>query len=178
MAENVLIISGSPRKGGNSEVLCDKFAEGASAAGHFVEKIWLGDKQIGFCKGCYACQGGECCQQDDAVVIGKKMLAADVIVLATPVYFYCMCAQLKALIDRTVMYYPQMEKKRFYFIMTMADTDEENFKGTIASLNGLVECCPGSTVEGMICASGVYGKGEIDTTDFPEKAYEAGKRIS
>ena len=177
MGKNILIISGSPRKGGNSETLCDKFASGAAESGHNVEKIWLGSKKIGFCLGCLNCETGACPQKDDAAVIGQKMLDAEIIVLATPVYFYSMCAQLKALIDRSVMYYPKMENKKFYFLMTMADTDEENFKGTVASLNGFVECCPGSEVEGMICASGVYGKGEIDTTPYPEAAYKMGKEI-
>ena len=177
MGKNILIISGSPRKGGNSETLCDKFASGAAESGNNVEKIWLGSKKIGFCLGCLNCETGKCPQKDDAALIGQKMLDAEIIVLATPVYFYSMCAQLKALIDRCVMYYPKMENKKFYFLMTMADTDEENFKGTIASLDGFVECCPGSKVEGMICASGVYGKGEIDTTSYPEAAYNLGKEI-
>ena len=110
--KNILIISGSPRKNGNSDTLCDQFAKGASGAGHQVEKIFLGDKKLGFCTACYACQSGICPQQDDAVWIAEKMLTADVIVLSTPVYFYTMSAQLKTLIDRSVMYYPRIEKKR------------------------------------------------------------------
>lgn len=94
MAENVLIISGSPRKNGNSEMLCDAFAAGAAAAGKNVEKISLAGKKIGFCTACYACHTGGCPQQDDAPAIIQKMLTADVIVLATPVYFFTMCAQL------------------------------------------------------------------------------------
>ena len=172
-----MIIGGSPRKDGNSELLCKEFARGAETAGNHVEYISLSGKKIGFCMACYACEKGCCPQKDDAALIGQKMLDAEIIVLATPVYFYSMCAQLKALIDRCVMYYPKMENKKFYFLMTMADTDEENFKGTIASLDGFVECCPGSKVEGMICASGVYGKGEIDTTSYPEAAYNLGKEI-
>lgn len=177
MEKNVLIISASPRKGGNSDSLCERFAAGARQNGNNVEKIWLGDKKLEFCTGCYACRQGQCPQKDDAAAIGRKMLEADVIVLATPVYFYSMCAQLKTLIDRSVMYYPRMEKKSFYYIMTMADTDEVNFKGTIASLNGFVECCPGSTVDGMICVTGVYDKGEISGSPFLEKAFETGSKI-
>ena len=98
MGKKVLILSSSPRRNGNSDLLCDRFAEGAGKAGHQVEKIRLAEKKIGYCTACYACRNGKCPQQDDAPEILEKMLAADVIVLATPVYFYTMCAQLKALL--------------------------------------------------------------------------------
>lgn len=177
MNKKILIISGSPRKSGNSDTLCDRFAAGAKECGHQVEKIWLGDKKLHFCTGCYACQAGACPHDDDAVKIGKQMLESDIIVLATPVYFYSMSAQLKTLIDRNVMYYPQVRDKSFYFIMTMADTDNKNFIGTVEALKGFVACCENSTVDGMICASGVYEKGEITATPFMEQAFEMAKNI-
>ena len=126
MSKKVLIIGGSPRKDGNSELLCKEFARGANEAGNQTEYISLADKKIGFCTACYACEKGSCPQKDDAAGIIQKMLAADVIVLATPVYFYTMSAQLKALIDRSVMVYPKIQGKDFYYIMTMADTEKEN----------------------------------------------------
>ncbi|MBR2374455.1 MAG: flavodoxin family protein [Lentisphaeria bacterium] len=177
MNKKVLIISGSPRKGGNSDTLCDHFAAGAAQSGNQVEKIWLGDKQLHFCTGCYSCRNGHCPHNDDAVTIGEKILRADVTVLATPVYFYTMCAQLKTLIDRSVMYYPEIKNNHFYFIMTMADTVTENFTGTIEALKGFAACCENSTVDGMICVPGVYEKGEIDATSFPERAFEMGSGI-
>ena len=95
--KKVLIISASPRKGGNSDLLCDEFARGAAEAGHEVEKIRLAEKKVGYCTGCYACQKlNRCVQNDDANELVEKMLSADVIVLAMPVYFYSMDAQLKA----------------------------------------------------------------------------------
>ena len=175
--KNILIISGSPRKNGNSDTLCDQFAKGASGAGHQVEKIFLGDKKLGFCTACYACQSGKCPQQDDAVWIAEKILTADVIVLSTPVYFYTMSAQLKTLIDRSVMYYPRIEKKEFYYIMTMADTEKANFRGTIEALRGFVECCENSVEKGMIKAVGVYEKGEIRNTPFMQQAFEMGRSV-
>ncbi|MBR4885591.1 MAG: flavodoxin family protein [Lentisphaeria bacterium] len=176
MAKNVLIIGGSPRIGGNSDILCDQFAKGAIEAGNQVEKISLAGKKIGFCTACYTCEKtGACPQKDDAAAIIEKMLAADVIVLATPVYFYTMSAQLKALIDRSVMVYPRIEKKDFYYIMTMADTETENFRGTIEALRGLVLCCEESQEKGMICAEGVYQKGEVLEHTAMTQAYEMGK---
>lgn len=177
MAENILIISGSPRLNGNSAMLCDAFADGAISAGHSVEKISLAGKKIGFCTACYACHNGECPQKDDAPALVKKMLAADVIVLATPVYFFTMCAQLKALIDRSVMVYPHITGKKFYFLMTMAETDEKDFLGTIEALRGFVACCPESEECGMVCVPGVYEKGAITGNPALEKARFMGASI-
>ncbi len=171
----ILIISSSPRKDGNSDLLCDEFAKGAKEASHEVEKIQLADKKIGFCRACYACRSGKCPQQDDVAPILDKMLAADTIVLATPVYFYTMCAQLKALIDRTVVIFPNLTNKKFYYIMTMADTDKAMFKGTIEALRGFLDCYEGSVEAGMVCGLGIYEKGEITATPFMQEAYDLGK---
>ena len=162
MSKKVLIVSSSPRRGGNSEMLCNEFAAGAAAAGHNVEIVTLADKKIGFCTACYACRKGACPQKDDAAAIVEKMQNADVIVLATPVYFYTMCAQLKALIDRSVMVYPNIVRKDFYYLMTMADDDKKNFIGTIEALRGFAACCEGSRECGMICVTDVYEKGAIE----------------
>ena len=101
MGKTVLVVSSSPRKGGNSETLANAFANGAREAGHSVETVRLREKQIGFCGGCLACQKlGRCVIQDDAVEIAAKMHDADVLVFATPVYYYSVCGQLKTMLDR------------------------------------------------------------------------------
>ena len=174
MKKNILIISGSPRRNGNSEMLADEFASGASTAGHQVEKVVLAGKKLGFCTACYACRGGSCPQQDDAPAIIQKMLQADVLVLATPVYFFTMCAQLKALIDRSVMVYPEIKGKEFYYLMTMAETEEKDFTGTIEALRGFVACCPDSRECGMVCVPGVYEKGAIAGNPALAKARQMG----
>ena len=85
----VLILHGSAHKNGTTEQLADEFARGAADAGHEVSSIKLRDKTIRDCTGCGACQvnGGKCVQKDDMAEICREMLAADVIVLASPVYF-------------------------------------------------------------------------------------------
>lgn len=175
MAKKVLVISGSPRKGANSETLCDYFTAGARAAGHEVEKFSLAGKQIAPCRACYACKSGFCPQQDGARVLVEKMLTADVIVLGTPVYFFSMCAQLKALIDRSVMVYPRIVKKEFYYLMTMAETDAKYFTGTVEALRGFVECCEGSVEKGMVCVPGVYERGAINNHPALQEAYALGQ---
>ena len=95
MSKKVLILSSSPRRGGNSETLAAAFAKGAREAGHQVETVYLREKQVGFCKGCFAClKLGHCVIQDDAVEIAAKMHDANVLVFATPVYYYCVSGQL------------------------------------------------------------------------------------
>ena len=101
MSKKVLILSSSPRKDGNSETLAAAFAKGAREAGHQVETVYLREKQVGFCKGCLACLNlGHCVIQDDAVEIAAKMHDANVLVFATPVYYYCVSGQLKTMLDR------------------------------------------------------------------------------
>ncbi|MBE6370021.1 MAG: flavodoxin family protein [Lentisphaerae bacterium] len=177
MSKKILIIASSPRRNGNSEMLCDAFIAGAQAAGNQVEKVTLAGKKINFCTACYACHKGECVHKDDAPEIARKMLAADVIVLATPVYFYTMCAQLKALIDRTVMVYPQIQNKDFYYLMTMAETDETMFKGTIEALRGFAACCENSRECGIVAVPGVYESGAIAGNPALETARKMGAAI-
>ena len=89
--KNILVISSSPRRHGNSSILCDEFINGAEEAGNKTEKIYLADLKIYPCKGCGVCSTtGKCVQKDDMKDLLAKMAAADAIVLATPVYFYCM----------------------------------------------------------------------------------------
>lgn len=177
MAKTVVIISSSPRRGGNSDSLCDRFAQGALEGGHHVEKIRLGELKIGYCAGCYACaKTGRCVQNDDARPVLDRMMAADVIVLATPVYFYTVCAQLKTLIDRSVVIYPKLTNKTFYYIMAMEEKVAK-FEGTLAALRGFLDCCEGSAEAGYIGATGVFEKGAAQNTPFWNDAYRLGRDL-
>ena len=140
--KRVLVISSSPRKNGNSDMLCDRFSQGAAESGHKVEKIFLASKNIGYCRGCGVCNSThQCVQKDDMAEILDKMVKADVIVLATPVYFYTMDGQMKTLIDRTVPRYTELTNKDFYFIMTAADTAKASLTRTLESFRGFTEDC-------------------------------------
>ena len=80
--KKVLILSGSPRKGGNSDILCDEFMRGAKESGNEVEKIRVAEKEIGYCRGCYACQKtGICAVKDDMAEILQKMIDAGLVKL-------------------------------------------------------------------------------------------------
>lgn len=178
MSKKVLVLSGSPRKGGNSDLLCDEFIKGASESGNKAEKIRVAEKNIGYCKGCYACaDSGVCVIKDDMAEILQKIIDADVIVLASPVYFYSIDAQLKALIDRTVARWTEVKDKEFYYIMTAADSSKNSMEATLACFRGYADCVNGAKEKGVIYGTGVYEKGEIIKTDFMKDAYEMGKKI-
>ena len=178
MSKKVLILSGSPRKNGNSDILCDEFAKGAMEAGHEVEKIRVAEKKIGYCRACYACRGtGVCAIKDDMAEVLQEMIDCDVMVLASPVYFYSIDAQLKALIDRTVARWTEVKDKEFYYIVTAADGEEEAAETTLACLRGYADCVNGAKEKGIIYGMGVYEKGEIMDTKAMNEAYEIGKSV-
>ena len=179
MAKKVLILSGSPRKGGNSDILCDQFMRGAEEAGHDVEKIWVQNKKVAPCLACYYCKdhAGECAIKDDMKEILEKMLVADVLVLSSPVYFYSISAQLKAVIDRTVARWLEFKDKEFYYIMTAAEDTDTVMDCTLACMRGLAECLEGSVEKGVIYGKGDYVKGEIANHPALLQAYEMGRNI-
>lgn len=179
MSKKVLILSGSPRKGGNSDILCDEFARGAEAGGNEVEKIRVAEKKIGYCRACYYCRdhGGECAIKDDMAEILQKMIDADVIVLASPVYFYSIDAQLKAVIDRTLARWTEVKNKEFYYIVTCADGEKEAAEATLACFRGYADCVGGAIEKGVIYGTGVYQKGEIDNSPALSSAYAAGANV-
>ena len=177
MSKKVLILSGSPRKGGNSDILCDQFMKGALEAGHDAEKVFVSEKKIHYCIACDACKrnNGTCAFGDDMAEILEKMTEADVIVMATPVYFYSMDAQLKTLIDRTVARYMEISDKEFYFIMTAAVNRKDALERTLECFRGFTDCLSGAVEKGVIYGTGVWEKREVEGTKAMEQAYIYGK---
>lgn len=174
----VLILSSSPRKGGNSDVLCDQFLKGTAESGHETEKIRLAEKRLTPCTACYSCmKTGICVKKDALPEIREKMLAADVIVLATPVYFYSMAAQTKILIDRCLGYCKKLAGKQFYFIITAADPEPSAAEPTLTGLRGFLRCVPDAREKGVILGMGAWDKGDIYKHPAYREAYEAGKLL-
>lgn len=177
--KNILILSSSPRRGGNSDTLSNEFMRGAVDAGHSVEKIFLSDKKINYCSGCSTCSmhGKPCPQKDDMPEILNKMIAADIIVMATPVYFYTMCAQMKTLIDRCCGQYTQMTNKEFYFIVAAAEDDQAKMERTIDTFQGFLDCLEGAMIKGVVYGIGVWHVGEINNTPIMQQAYAMGNNV-
>ncbi|MBO5443252.1 MAG: flavodoxin family protein [Alphaproteobacteria bacterium] len=177
MAKKILVLSGSFRKHGNSDLLCDEFVRGATESGNDVEKIFINDRKINFCRGCGVCNTThKCVQKDDMEEILNKMVAADVIVMATPVYFYTMNGQMKTLIDRTVPRYEEISGKDFYFIVAAADGNKANMQKTIEGFRGFTDdCLPGAKEKGIVYGVGAWQIGDIKGSPAMKEAYEMGK---
>ena len=176
--KKVLILSGSPRKGGNSDLLCDEFARGAKDAGNEVEKIFVAGKKIAPCTGCYFCRehGGRCALNDDMADILQKIIDCDVLVLSSPVYFYSICAQLKAVIDRCVARWTEIANKELYYIMTAAEDDEDTMDGTLACFRGFAMCIDGYEEKGVLYGKGVADKGDVlNRPELMQIAFEMGE---
>lgn len=179
MTKKVLVLSASPRRGGNSDLLCDQFMLGAKEAGNQAEKIFLRDKRISHCIACGACQGngGTCVQKDDMAEVLDKMIAADVIVMATPVYFYTMNGQIKTLIDRTYARYTKISNKEMYFIVTAADSRKQAMERTLEGFRGFTTCLPGAREKGTIYGTGAWKIGDIKGSKAMSQAYEMGIKV-
>lgn len=141
--------------------MCDQFSLGAQAAGHTVEKVFLQDKQVNYCIACDVCRnsGGACIHQDDMADILEKMIASDVIVMATPIYFYSIDGQKKTIIDRTYSRYTEITNKDFYFIMTAADGRDQTIQETLMEFLGFISCLNQAKENGMLFGGGAWNKG-------------------
>lgn len=179
MSKKVLILSGSPRKGGNSDLLCDEFLRGAKEGGNEAEKIRVAAKKVAACSACYYCRdhGGDCVHKDDMAEILQKMIDADVIVMSSPVYFYSIDAQLKAVIDRTLARWLEVKNKEFYYIVTMADEMPASADTTLACFRGYADCVEGAVEKGVLIGNGVYELGTVKDTQAMKQAYEMGKNV-
>ena len=179
MNKNILILSASPRKDGNSDLLCDQFMTGAQESDNHVEKIFLRNKKINYCTGCGTCYklSKPCPQKDDMPEILDKMVASDVIVMSTPVYFYTMNGQMKTLIDRCCSRYTEISSKEFYFIMTAADDTKVAMERTTIEFQGFTACLTNPIEKGTIYGTGVWHPGEIKEKPAMEEAYEMGKAV-
>ena len=174
----VVVISSSPRRHGNSDLLCDEFIKGALESNHTVEKIFLKEKKINYCTGCGYCYNEKkCVQKDDMADILQKMVDADVIVFASPIYFYTMCGQLKTMIDRCCARYEEMINKKFYYILTAADSSKKAIDKAVVEFEGFLDCLNNPEVKGTICGVGVWEKGDVSGKTMMTDAYEMGKNI-
>ena len=177
--KKVIVISTSLRRGSNSDMLADQFIAGAESAGHEVEKISLLGKNIQFCKGCLGCQNlGRCVINDDVNAIMDKVLKADVVCWATPIYYYEMSGQMKTLIDRmNAMYEQDYHFRDVYLLTTAAEVEESTPKRAETGLTGWIDCYPKSSLAGTLFCGGVNDAREIQGNAKLQEAFELGKSI-
>lgn len=176
--KNLLIISSSPRRNGNSQLLCNQFMQGVQYKGHHVDMIRIMDQNIGFCRACDGCvrNGGTCILKDDMADILDLYQKADVLVLATPVYFYGISAQMKTFIDRTYPIWQHLGKKDVYYIIS-AGLGEDIVERSLGDLDGFVEHLEEYEIKGKLYATNVMDAGLVTGKDIYKQAYEMGYLI-
>ena len=178
--KKVLIISTSLRAGSNSEILAKEVAKGAKEKGHKVEFVSLKNKKIAYCKGCLACQKlGKCAIEDDANKITEKIKKSDVIVWATPVYYYEMSGQMKTVIDRANSLYSSNYKFREVYLVTTSTEDSKDVADRVISgVQGWIDCFDNVKLKKTLSGGGAEGPNDVkNIPKLLKKAYEMGKNI-
>ncbi len=179
MAKKVLAICASLRSRSNSEILADSFLRGAEDAGCEVSKICLKGKKIAFCRGCFACHDlHRCAIEDDVNSIVEEMRTSDVIVWATPIYFYGMAGEMKTLMDRgNALYSSDYRFRDIYLLTTAGEIRDKLDARTLVGLQGWIDCFKKAQLAGSVLADGIYDSGAITGHPALKKAYDMGKRI-
>lgn len=190
--KNILILVGSSRKNGNTDLLASAFADGARAAGHNVHKVLLGDKMINGCLGCNACKHtGTCVQKDDMAQLYPLLEECDTVVLASPLYYWTISARLKAVIERLYAIaqedphpplgrYEKYPHKDTALLMTAADNFFWTFEQAVSYYQFALINYIGWTDKGMILAGGCGGAGNercIEKTEYLQKAFAFGQGL-
>lgn len=174
--KKVLVISASPRKGGNTDLLCDEFVKGATEVGGNVEKIFLDDYKIDFFHEQHEHSADSVESDDQAPLIIDKMTKADIIVLSSPVYYMNIDGQLKTLMDRCFRN-QGLGGKEFYYITACADAEDTTAETAIFAFRGFVVCLPNPVERGMVKAIGMGRKGAVEQSRYMQEAYNLGKTI-
>lgn len=177
--KKVLIITSSLRPKSNSEALARAFARGAQEAGNEVEVCRLASLNLGYCRGCDFCQNnlGACVLKDDAAALLDKVEAAQVIVLATPTYYYNVSAPMKTFIDRTYARIATICDKDFYFIATSYDESNASTDGALEALHGMVRCFANCREAGVVRGLGMGPKGVAQDSPAAKAAYRMGTTV-
>jgi len=183
----VLGILGSPRLGGNSDILLEQALAGAKDAGGEVEKIVLSKKKISGCLDCGKCnEKGVCAIKDDMLEIHKKILEADVVIHSVPVYFWAMTSQMKAYLDRWCAFFdgewalhktyrPKMKGKRIGLITVCGDPNVSTADPIVHSFKNTCQFSGLKLLE--VVQASAAAKGEIGNNErIKKKAYDLGKK--
>ena len=176
MVKKVLVLMSSARKGANTDQMVDEFIRGAQEAGHEVEKIMVARLNIKGCIGCRMCRtkGNRCVQKDDMADLYEKLLAADVVAFASPVYFYNVNAQMKLLMDRTFAIEPIFNNKKVYLITTGAAPVENYYENIKMSFHNYISCFQ-NMQENVIIGGGTMEKQDIQKNEAAlKRCYEQG----
>lgn len=176
---NIVILMGSPNRKGSTHILVENFKRGAEEAGHSCEVIDVCHFNIHPCTGCVACgYEGLCVQKDDAEIMRRKILDSDMVVFATPLYYYGMTAQLKTVIDRFCAYNSSLKHKHLKssLLAVAWNVDDWTFEALEAHYKTLVRYLNFED-KGMVLGYGCGTPGMTSRSKYPQEAYELGRSL-
>ncbi len=174
----ILVLTGSPRKNGNSNILADNFIKGATEKGHKVFRFDSAFKNVHPCIGCNKCgMDGPCVFNDDFNFVREHIVDADLVVFVTPMYYFGISAQLKAVIDRFYAINGKIHiPKKAALFMTYANNSSHDEQPIRTHYDVLLDYL-GWKDTGRFIVPGVWTAGSINRTDYPKKVYEFGKSL-
>lgn len=178
-AMKIVVLTGSPRRNGNSAYLAEQFIKGAEERGHEVFRFDCAFKKVAPCRACNHCgMDGPCVFQDDFEELRPRLVEADMVVFATPMYYFGIFAQMKSVIDRFYAINGQIKDnpKKAAFLMTYADTAKKEAEPMLLHYNTLLEYLGWESV-GTVVASGVWTAGSVKNTSYGQQAYQLGKSL-
>lgn len=176
--KKIVIITSSLRDNSNSNLLAEAFKEGAELKGNNVELISLKTNRVVACQGCGACQvHGECIMKDKLNEILDKIIEADVLVFASPTYYYSISGTLKNFIDRTFAKYNKIKDKDFYYIGSCADSNKTAIDRCVNTVQGFLDCVENVKLKGIIYGIGLTDPDDARYSQVLKDAYELGQTI-
>ncbi len=183
MSKEILVITGSPRRDGNSEMMANAFIKGAQSKGHNVTKFEAARKTIGGCRACGTCwsKGTACSFQDGFTELESLLESADTIVFASPLYLFGMSSQIKAPIDKLNAYDSEncsrpLKIKESVLLICGACEGMEIFTGVIATYKHMADYMKWENA-GVLAIPQIYEKGDIGKTDALIQAEQMGSAI-
>lgn len=172
----IIILFGSPNRSGSTGILADEFTRGAEEKGHSVERLDVCHMNVHPCIGCVKCgYEGPCVQKDDTEIIRRKLLQCDMVVFATPLYYYGMSAQLKTVVDRFCAYNSSLNRRHLKSaLLTVAwNADDWTFEALSAHYKTLVRYINFED-KGMVLGYGCGSPSMTKKSGYPEQAYRLG----
>lgn len=177
-AMKILVLTGSPRKNGNSNILAENFIKGAAEQGHEIVRFDAAEKNVHPCIACNSCgMDGPCVFDDDFDFVREHIINADLVAFATPMYYFGISVQLKAVIDRFYAINGQIHvHKKAVLLMTYANNSRDHERPIVTHYEQLLSYL-GWEDAGRVIAPGAWVAGSVSGTKYPSMAYELGKSI-
>lgn len=174
----ILILNGSPRKNGNTARLVEEFSKGAAENGNTIIRFDCAFKNVHPCIDCGKCNmNGDCVFQDDFNLVKQNLIDADFVVIATPMHYFGISAQIKIVIDRFYSANRDIKKtKKAVLLLSYADNADKSAEPILSHYRQLIDYL-GWKNYGEIIAKGVWAQGDVDNTPFVKQSYELGKSI-